>query len=153
MIEVEKNIYGHYIVNDKFLKEFGKRYTELKSVGYMPSGIKKIITDELGVCDSRYYEYLRRARKRNIVTDSYEENKINQKERDSFLRETIIDAIMKVLKKDPNTIMLTNVQPISISGDNIYNNEIEVDFKSQKCNSPEVDRLYNNIIDRLKGEK
>lgn len=62
-------------ITDEFLEAFGKLYHAFKYFGVTPNEICHVFTVILGVSKSSYLTYLRRAREKGFVTDSYEQNR------------------------------------------------------------------------------
>lgn len=68
-------------ITDEFLETFGKLYHAFKFFGITPEEIKMIFTKLLNVSRSTYLVYLKRAREKKFIVDSYEENQEDLKRR------------------------------------------------------------------------
>lgn len=62
------------VLNDEFYKALGIEYHSLKAKGKFPKEIREYLAGILGVHPSTYGKYLRIAREKGFITDSYEEN-------------------------------------------------------------------------------
>lgn len=62
------------IDNEDKLRNFANAYQEWKDKGYYPVEIAEIISAALDIGKTTYYKYLRLARQKGFITDTYEEN-------------------------------------------------------------------------------
>lgn len=68
-------------ITDEFLEAFGRLYHSFKYFGITPSEICLVFTTLLNVSKSSYLTYLKRAREKGFVVDSYEDNREALKKR------------------------------------------------------------------------
>ncbi len=69
-----KRVKGSEISND-FLESFGKMYHAFKSFGLCPGDISVIFMKLFDVSDSTVRRYVRKAREKGYITDTYESNR------------------------------------------------------------------------------
>jgi hypothetical protein len=75
------------VLDDTFLKTFSGRYQQLKDCGMIPIAIAKQMSEECDCGKTTYYYYLRHARAKGFIADSYEENMIARREREARIRQ------------------------------------------------------------------
>lgn len=68
-------------ITDEFLETFGKLYHAFKFFGISPNEIREVFMKLLNVSRSTYLIYLKRAREKKFIVDSYEENQEELKRR------------------------------------------------------------------------
>ena len=62
------------VIDDSFLITFAQLYNKLKAKGMLPTEITKTVMEMIDCSNSRYYAYLRMARARGFIKDSYDQN-------------------------------------------------------------------------------
>lgn len=116
-------------MSDEFLKEFAARYYELEAEGVLPMGICETMITELDCGRSSYGNYLRAARAKGFVKNSYLDMRDAHNKRQKGKSKPKPDSLRKVTK-EPIITTEKEVDEIPVLSE--YEEKVIVDLSESK---------------------